>query len=151
MPKNRTSIVLLVCLIQQSGLGSDSMLSKLGLDKTNALPGTGWLNLPSRELLLEIHGGALTHDCRREANELRFFLFRELIQAGYLIHLAPCFVDDEISYYELNSPSKDSEPRHRGIIACLQAAKRSEAFDWDCLRATIDKNPVPLSSTIDLP
>ena len=87
----------------------------------------GWLQLSPRELAFNIHQESVQPSCRQDASELVLFLLRELRRADYTIHFSAAFLDDEINYYQANSPQEKPLELSRAILACLQT-RGSPAF-----------------------
>ncbi len=142
--------VLLISPLQSPG--AESQLTRLGLDKTNALSAeTGWLRIPENKVMLTVHHEPLRPDCRREASELTFFVIQELLHANYTVHLSPSFVDEEISYYKSLGATNEAAAADARLLSCLETARTSGRLDWDCFRKVRDHASANLVGNTDFP
>jgi len=146
-------VLLLVTLLLSLGCFStsaaESQFTKLGLDKTNvASAQTGWLQLPSKAVVLSIHHEPLVPACRHQASQLTLFIIQELVHADYTVYLSSSFTDDEIRYYKSLENVEESASR---ILSCLEAATNSRTLDWDCLRAASAQGATDLTDDNNFP
>jgi hypothetical protein len=130
-------------------MAAESQLTKLGLDKTNApSPDTGWLRVPSKAVILDIHHDPLVPNSRHQASELTYFIIQELVHADYTVYLSPSFIEDEIRYYKSISTQDRSAA---AILACLESATNSGELDWNCLRVASSLSSANAADDINFP
>jgi hypothetical protein len=95
----------------------------------------GWLQLPARDVVLDLRHQALEYGCRKEAGEFLISILNLLVQAGYTVRLSDGFLLEEINYYVLNQEKEKPVKMTQAVLACLRAARLSHVLDWDCFKA----------------
>jgi hypothetical protein len=90
----------------------------------------GWLQLPSRELILNVRHQSLEYGARPDAGEFLVAVLNVLLQANYTVRLSDDFMLDEINYYRANLSREAPAELSEGILACLEKARASGVLDW---------------------
>jgi hypothetical protein len=94
----------------------------------------GWLQLPSRELVLDIRHKSFESGARRDSCEFLAGIINMLVAANYTVRLSDDFVQDEIKYYRDNLDKGRPDEISKGILTCLEQARASGVLNWDCFK-----------------
>ena len=89
-------LALLLPAMVRGGTGETTAGPKPGTNGT-AVP-EGWLQLPSRELVLDLRHESLEYGARRDAGEFLDAVLNVLLEANYHVLLSDEFILDEIKY-----------------------------------------------------
>ncbi len=125
-------LALLLPAMVRGGTGETTAGPKPGTNGT-AVP-EGWLQLPSRELVLDLRHESLEYGARRDAGEFLDAVLNVLLEANYHVLLSDEFILDEIKYYRTNLTREAPIQMSDAILACLEKARASGVLDWDSFK-----------------
>jgi hypothetical protein len=122
-------LLLLLPAMVRGGTGETTVGHAPGTNGTAVLE--GWLQLPSRELVLDLRHESLEYGARRNAGEFLDAVLNVLLEANYHVLLSDEFILDEIKYYRTNLTREAPIQMSAAILACLEKAHASGVLDWD--------------------
>ena len=118
----------------------------------SAVP-VGWLQAPSREIILDFQQKSFEPGARRDSCEFLSAVVNSFLSANYTIRLSDDFIQSEIAYYRqnCNQDKEQSTQLSKGILACLESARISHTLDWDCFKQEFSRGVDPTSAAQHLP
>jgi hypothetical protein len=140
-------LLVLLPLIVCSGTSAASEGTNPATNVT-VLP-EGWLQLPTRELVLDLRHESLEPGSRRDASEFVAAVLNVLLGANYTVRLSDDFIRGELEYYRGNQ--EVPVEMGRGILNCLERARASGVLDWDCFKGDFSRNGGPTAAERHLP
>jgi hypothetical protein len=111
----------------------------------------GWLQLPTRELVLDVQQESLQYGGRLNASEFLAAVLNVLLQANYKVRLSDEFMQGEIKYYQDNLTQEAPVEMSRAILSCLEKARSSGLLDWDCFNGDFNRTAGPTAAERHLP
>ena len=138
------TVVLLLPFDTRSGTNQPVAGISSGTRAT-AVP-EGWLQLPSRDLVLDVQHEFLEYGARRDSGEFFAAVLNVLLAANYNVQLSEEFLQGEIKYYKSNLSVETPVEMSGAILACLQHSRDSGLLDWDCFKQNIAR-PVEMATT----
>lgn len=125
-------LALMLPAMVRGGTDETTAGAKRGTNAT-AVP-EGWVQLPSRELVLDLRHESLEYGARRDAGEFLLAVLNVLLEANYHVRLSDEFILDEIKYYRTNLTREAPIQMSGAILACLEKARASGVLDWDSFK-----------------
>jgi hypothetical protein len=137
-----TALIGLALLLPAIGRTSTSEVNQVTSPATNtiAVP-EAWLQLPSRELVLDLQHDSLEYGARLDASEFLAAVLNVLLAANYTVRLSDDFIQGEIRYYRENLSREVPVEMSRAILGCLERARVSGMLDWDCFKGDFRTEP----------
>jgi hypothetical protein len=132
-------LALLLPLISRSANGEAT--GATNQPPTSVAVTDGWLQLPSRELVLDVQHGYLEYGTRRDAGEFTAAVLNVLLAANYSIRLSDEFIQGEIDYYRAHLNQEVPLETSGAILSCLESARTSRALDWNCFKRGTNAEP----------
>jgi len=149
---NLTTALGLVLLLPAIGRCGTNQASEVTSPATNAVAvPESWLQLPSRELVLDLQHESLEYGARRDAGEFLATLLNVLLGANYKVRLSDEFIQGEIKYYRENQSQEMPVEMSRALLSCLERARASGVLDWDCFKGDFNRTAGPTSAERHLP
>src|SRR5579859_1029094 len=109
------------------------------------------LQLPSRELILDVRHESLEYGTRRDAGEFLAAVLNVLLTANYTVRLSDDFMQSEVNYYRANLSREVPVEMSRGILSCLESSRASGVLDWNCFEGDFNRSAEPMNIERHLP
>ncbi|HYG35273.1 MAG TPA: hypothetical protein VEC99_10840 [Clostridia bacterium] len=122
-------LMLVLPLGTCGGAPEDLAATSAGLG-TLALP-EGWLQVPSREVVLDLRHESLEFGGRQDAGEFLAAVLNVLLGANYTVYLSDGFIRDEINYYRSHLSRERPAELSATVLKCLEQVHASGQLDWD--------------------
>jgi len=111
----------------------------------------GWMQLPSRELVLDVRHEPLDYSARQDAVEFVAAVLNVLLGANYTVRLSDKFVQSEIKYYRENLNQEKPPEISKAVLSCLEKARASGVLDWECFKGDFARTWEPKAVERHLP
>jgi hypothetical protein len=131
--------VLLLPVMGRSGTGE--AIGGTSQPTTAVAVSEGWLQLPARELVLDVQHGYLEYGARRDAGEFMTGVLNVLLAANYNVRLSDEFIQGEIGYYRAHPNQELPVEMSAAILSCLESARASRVLDWSCFKRSTTAEP----------
>jgi len=100
----------------------------------------GWLQLPSREVVLDVRHKWFEFGTREDACEFVATLINLLTEANYTVRLSDDFVRQEINYYREYQNQEVPVELSKGLMNCLEQSRASGVLDWECFKGDFSRD-----------
>ncbi|MBN1546803.1 MAG: hypothetical protein JW902_09105 [Syntrophaceae bacterium] len=107
------------------------------LGRTTNLVPFGWLQIGSREIVLDIQQEGLQRSVRFQAGYLVRNILEEIMKAFPRVYLSSLFIENEIQYFRNRIESSKLPPllseADKALLQCLERFEKRKRIEWNCL------------------
>jgi len=131
--------------------GQATTVATTGTPTNAAAVSDGWLQVPGRELVLDVQQDSLEYGARRDAGEFIAAVLEVLLGANYTVRLGDQYIQEEIDYYRENLNLETPVEMGKSVLSCLEKARASGILDWECFKGDFMRHAEPTAAQWHLP
>lgn len=139
MPMKLLSFLGLALLVPCFGHADTSVTKDVSAATNVVEVPDGWLQLPARELVLDVRQDPLEYGVRRDSGEFISSVLNVLLRANYAVRLSDEYIQGEIQFYRANLSQELPVEMGKAILSCLEKARDSGVLDWDCFKGDFSR------------